>query len=390
MSIKARRKNLRMYNLDSDEIQGNYGLMIRAAQQEALAPSSPTIGADQTAICLLQFRIKASNPNVPPLQPARRDGEPAGEKARKAEEAGKYRIACHAMIVDNDVASIGQSGLEHSSHCLPSPFAKSRITKNDYILLARRYPIYVGKYIDPATGQEVGDGPAAIHLEPGMSIRVRDNDVQGGMYGTITEILDTERVITQLPDGTIRALFNGGEGGLGGPGGPAVYDEGFDADAKVYEGSEYTWRDVTVTGTGLNNTPDPAAQAELEKLVKQVFEPLDRKGIGFTINSAYRSPEVNAAVGGVQDSFHMKGSGADLQFAGADKSNRSRQVQLFEKDIPAAIGNWHRMIIYEDTNHIHISIGAAKYKQVKLADGGYADWDSYGGPLSIYKSELEE
>ena len=110
--------------------------------------------------------------------------------------------------------------MEHSSHCLPSPFAKSSITKNDYILLARRFPIYVGDYIEPS-GQTAGDGVSHVHLEPGMSIRVWDNDVQGGMYGTITKVLDTERVITQLPDGTIRALFNGGEGGLDGSSGEA-------------------------------------------------------------------------------------------------------------------------------------------------------------------------
>jgi len=207
-----------MYNLDSDEIQGNYALMLRAAQQEALSPSSPTIGAGQTAICLLQFRIKASNPNVPPLQPIKRDGDSAGAAARNAVESGKYRIACHALIIDSDAGSIGQSGLEHSSHCLPSPFAKSSITKNDYILLARRFPIYVGDYIEPS-GQTAGDGVSKIQLEPGMSIRVWDNDVQGGVYGTITEVLDTERAITQLPDGTIRALFNGGEGGLDGSSG---------------------------------------------------------------------------------------------------------------------------------------------------------------------------
>jgi hypothetical protein len=384
MSIKARRKNLRMYSLDDGNLQGNPRLMIRAAIQEAKAPSNPTIGVVQSAICLLAFRIRASSPNVPPMQPIKRDTASGATDARQSEEAGKWRIACHAMIADLDAGSLVRSGLDHSSHCLPSPFAKVGMKKNDYILLARRFPIYVGGYCDE-TGMNSEDGTPSI-LSPGDALRVVDNDVQGGMYGTIIEQLDAGMVKMQFRDSELRDLFGGGEGGAGGPGGPAVYDEGFDPDEYVYPGSWYTWRKVTPTTTGLNNTPDASAQANLVKLVKEIFEPLDNAGIQFTISSAYRSPVVNEAVGGAEDSQHMTGLGADLVFGGAP-GKTPQQVKLFEEDIPEAINKWHQMIIYEDTNHIHIGAGRKKEKLVHLPDGSYVFWDSYRGILSAYKAK---
>jgi hypothetical protein len=172
------------------------------------------------------------------------------------------------------------------------------------------------------------------------------------------------------------------------PGGPAVYDEGFNPDEAVYPGSKYTWRMVTTTNTGLNNTPvDQSARNNLVNLTKNILEKLDAANISFNINSAYRSPEVNTAVKGAKDSYHMKGSGVDLHFTGADKSNRKRQVEMFEKDIPEAIGSWHKMIIYEDTNHIHISAGGSSGKKlVKTKSSGYENWDYYKGPLSSHKT----
>jgi len=172
------------------------------------------------------------------------------------------------------------------------------------------------------------------------------------------------------------------------PGGPAVYDEGFNPDEAVYPGSKYTWRMVTTTNTGLNNTPvDQSARNNLVNLTKNILEKLDAANISFNINSAYRSPEVNTAVKGAKDSYHMKGSGVDLHFTGADKSNRKRQVEMFEKDIPEAIGSWHKMFIYEDTNHIHISaVGSSKRLLVHTEQGDYINWDHYRGPLSSHKT----
>lgn len=51
----------------------------------------------------------------------------------------------------------------------------------------------------------------------------------------------------------------------------------------------------------------------VKSLVEEVLQPLrDAWGKPLAINSGYRSPELNRAVGGVPDSQHLKGEAADV------------------------------------------------------------------------------
>lgn len=57
--------------------------------------------------------------------------------------------------------------------------------------------------------------------------------------------------------------------------------------------------------------------ANLTVLCEQVLQPLrDAYGVGIKVNSGYRSPDVNAAVGGSRTSDHCKGQAADIEIAG--------------------------------------------------------------------------
>ena len=116
------------------------------------------------------------------------------------------------------------------------------------------------------------------------------------------------------------------------------------------------------------------------------MDPLYDNGLTFKINSGYRSPAVNAAVEGAKHSQHANGNAFDLRFDGADMSNRQRQFELFEFEIPAIIGNYHQMIIYEDTNHIHIGYGSSGQNLVHTNDGRYVGLVSYTGPLNVYRT----
>lgn len=75
---------------------------------------------------------------------------------------------------------------------------------------------------------------------------------------------------------------------------------------------EFT-RSMTAQLEGLDNTPPDAAIVNLINLCIRVLEPLrlyaDR---AVDISSGYRSPAVNAAVGGVKTSQHMQGEAADI------------------------------------------------------------------------------
>jgi hypothetical protein len=67
----------------------------------------------------------------------------------------------------------------------------------------------------------------------------------------------------------------------------------------------------------LDNTPDPAALANLHRLaafLEQVRAALGNRVV--VINSAYRSPEVNTAIKGSKTSQHCHGTAADIRVAG--------------------------------------------------------------------------
>ena len=61
------------------------------------------------------------------------------------------------------------------------------------------------------------------------------------------------------------------------------------------------------------NVPNEKQVANLQKLVTNVLDPLREMYCkAITINSGFRSPEVNKLVGGVSTSGHLLGTCADL------------------------------------------------------------------------------
>lgn len=65
---------------------------------------------------------------------------------------------------------------------------------------------------------------------------------------------------------------------------------------------------------GLDNTPPPDVRQNLLRLCDGLLEPL-RELIGkpILVNSGYRSPEVNKAIGGSMTSEHMDGRAVDFR-----------------------------------------------------------------------------
>ena len=73
----------------------------------------------------------------------------------------------------------------------------------------------------------------------------------------------------------------------------------------------------TATRLGLDNTPDEATIENLKALCENVLQPVrEHFGKSVTVNSGYRSPESNAAVGGSKTSDHCKGMAADIEIDG--------------------------------------------------------------------------
>ena len=76
--------------------------------------------------------------------------------------------------------------------------------------------------------------------------------------------------------------------------------------------TEFTTSLVAVTRR-IDNTPPLSAVSNLQQLCLHVLEPLRAHlGHAVRINSGYRSPRLNAAVGGVKTSDHTRGCAADI------------------------------------------------------------------------------
>lgn len=76
--------------------------------------------------------------------------------------------------------------------------------------------------------------------------------------------------------------------------------------------SEFT-QSNTARARGIDNTPSLAVVSNLQQLCIHVLEPL-RMHVGgpIRINSGYRCPALNRAVGGVANSQHLTGEAADI------------------------------------------------------------------------------
>ena len=70
---------------------------------------------------------------------------------------------------------------------------------------------------------------------------------------------------------------------------------------------------ITALRLGLNNDPTKAHLTNMELLAEKVFEPLRKHVNGpIKINSFYRGPELNKAIGGSSKSQHCEGRAIDI------------------------------------------------------------------------------
>lgn len=85
-------------------------------------------------------------------------------------------------------------------------------------------------------------------------------------------------------------------------------------------------RSTVAINNGIDNTPGDDVKKRLTSLVDNVLDPLrDWYGKPIKVNSGYRCPELNEAVGGVSTSQHVKGEAADI-----DTGNISENKKLFD------------------------------------------------------------
>jgi len=83
----------------------------------------------------------------------------------------------------------------------------------------------------------------------------------------------------------------------------------------------------TAMRMGFDNTPGDTETENLRLLAEKVLQPVrDHYGKGVKVNSAYRSPESNAAVGGSKTSDHCKGMAADIEIPGVANADLAQWI----------------------------------------------------------------
>jgi zinc D-Ala-D-Ala carboxypeptidase len=89
---------------------------------------------------------------------------------------------------------------------------------------------------------------------------------------------------------------------------------------------EYT-KSQTATRQGLDNTPGEEHMASAEALFQNVVQAV-RDNFGVTvINSGYRGPALNEAVGGSSNSQHCKGEAVDIECPGTGNYDVAKWIE---------------------------------------------------------------
>ena len=121
----------------------------------------------------------------------------------------------------------------------------------------------------------------------------------------------------------------------------------------------------TATRLGLDNTPDDEALENLKTLCEKVLQPVrDHFGKSVTVNSAYRSPESNAAVNGSKSSDHCKGMAADIEIPGVANADLAQWI-MDNLDYTQLILEFYTPGI-PDSGWVHVSYNPEKLIKQEL------------------------
>lgn len=143
-------------------------------------------------------------------------------------------------------------------------------------------------------------------------------------------------------------------------------------------GTFFTLRELTASAKaralGLDNAPPPEAARRLGLLVERVLDPLRGElGRPVRITSGYRSPAVNAAIGGSRTSQHMTGEAADIKAEGVSAPDLAAAIVRLGLPVDQVI--WYAP---ERGGHVHVSHRADGRQRGEVleapAGGGYVAW----------------
>lgn len=121
----------------------------------------------------------------------------------------------------------------------------------------------------------------------------------------------------------------------------------------------------TALRMGLDNTPGEAEIENLRLLCEKVLQPIrDHYGKGVKVNSAYRSPESNSAVGGSKTSDHCKGMAADIEIPGVANADLAQWI-MDNLEYTQLILEFYTPGV-PDSGWVHVSFDPTQLKKQEL------------------------
>lgn len=121
-------------------------------------------------------------------------------------------------------------------------------------------------------------------------------------------------------------------------------------------------RSATASRLGIPNTPSLSVTHNLILLCNHILQPLrNAYGKPIIVNSGYRSPELNKAIGGAKNSQHMRGQAADIKGSGGTIPQENRHLfELIQKlNLP-----FDQLIDEKNYSWIHVSFSDNPRHQV--------------------------
>lgn len=119
-------------------------------------------------------------------------------------------------------------------------------------------------------------------------------------------------------------------------------------------------KSLTADVKGIDNTPTPEIERNLTSLVDNILDPLrELYGKPITVNSGYRCPAVNKAVGGSATSDHVKGFAADI--TGGNKEENERLFNIIKHNF-----HFSQLIDEKNFSWVHVSYNPNNLKNQTL------------------------
>jgi len=131
-------------------------------------------------------------------------------------------------------------------------------------------------------------------------------------------------------------------------------------------GEFFTLAELTKTDQAALNQPGEVELVNLARLCALVLDPLRLLMGPLNVNSGFRNAKVNAAVGGVPTSYHMRGLAADIW-----------SPKHSPKALCDALGGlaFDQAIVYPDREFMHVQVapigGTARGERLEYRNGSY-------------------